>query len=95
MTQRSYQYIANETNSNIVQLQKTRNRFIDVKGMPFPNSTLTQNTQEIDYMHFTLGNQIVLQRKGTVPFYVYSKGHDLHQFKRSDFGTKLMFGYTS
>ncbi|XP_033159482.1 28S ribosomal protein S5, mitochondrial [Drosophila mauritiana] len=85
MTQRSYQHIANETNSNIVQQQNTRNRFIDVKGMPCLNSTPTHNTQEIDYMHFTLGNQIVLQRKATVPFYVYSKGHDLHQFKKERF----------
>ncbi|KQS44467.1 28S ribosomal protein S5, mitochondrial [Drosophila erecta] len=85
MTQRSYQDIANETSSNIVQQQKARNGFIDVKGIPFLNSSLTHNTHEIDYMHYTLGNQIVLKRKGTLPFYVYSKGHNLHQIKAERF----------
>ncbi|XP_039501004.1 28S ribosomal protein S5, mitochondrial [Drosophila santomea] len=85
MTQRSYQYIANQTNSNIVQQQKTRNKFIDVKGMSILNSTRTRITHEVDYMHFTLGNQMVLKRKGTVPFYFYGKGHNLHQIKAERF----------
>ncbi|XP_043948684.1 28S ribosomal protein S5, mitochondrial [Drosophila biarmipes] len=85
MTQRSYQNIANETNFNIVQQQNARNRFTEVKGMPFLNSIHTQNNQEIDYMHFTLGNKIVLKKSGVVPFYVNSKGYELRRIKAERF----------
>ncbi|KAH8361324.1 hypothetical protein KR084_004984, partial [Drosophila pseudotakahashii] len=85
MTQRSYQNIANETNLNIVQQQYTRNRFTEVKGMPFFNSSLHHNNKEIDYMHFTLGNKIVLKKNEIVPFYVSTKGHELHRIKAERF----------
>ncbi|XP_037731206.1 28S ribosomal protein S5, mitochondrial [Drosophila subpulchrella] len=85
MTQRSYQNIANETNFNIVQQQNTRNGLTEVKGIPFLNSTQAQSNQEVDYMHFTLGNKIVLKKNGVLPFYVNSKGHDLRRVKAERF----------
>jgi len=49
------------------------------------NSTQAQSNQEVDYMHFTLGNKIVLKKNGVLPFYVNSKGHDLRRIKSERF----------
>ncbi|XP_017040736.1 28S ribosomal protein S5, mitochondrial [Drosophila ficusphila] len=85
MSQRSYQNISNETNLNIVQQQKAKNRCTEVKGMPHNNSTLANNNQVVDYMNFTLGNKIVLKKQGIQPFYFFTKGHNLHQIKAERF----------
>uniref|UniRef100_A0A6P4ELP0 Small ribosomal subunit protein uS5m n=1 Tax=Drosophila rhopaloa TaxID=1041015 RepID=A0A6P4ELP0_DRORH len=85
MSQRSYENIANETNINIVQQQKTRNGYTEVKGIPSYNSTLKHINQVVDYMHFTLGNKIVLKQKNILPFFVCTKGHELHQIKAERF----------
>ncbi|XP_017118799.2 28S ribosomal protein S5, mitochondrial isoform X1 [Drosophila elegans] len=84
MSQRSYQDIANKTNFNIVEQQKTRNGYAEVKGIPSYNST-SVHTQIADYMHFTLGNKIVLKQKAILPFYAFTKGHELHQIKAERF----------
>ncbi|KAH8380165.1 hypothetical protein KR009_009289 [Drosophila setifemur] len=85
MRQRSYQNIANETNLYIVQQQKARGGFTEVKAKPSASPVIANNNPDIDYMHFTLGNKIVLKKKGISPFYVNTKGHNLYRIKQERF----------
>ncbi|XP_043067770.1 small ribosomal subunit protein uS5m [Drosophila bipectinata] len=85
MQQRSYQYIANETNLYVVQKQKAKSGYTDVKAIPHLPSTNPYNAADADYMHFTLGNKIVLKENKIFPFYFNSKGHQLYQTKEERF----------
>lgn len=85
MQQRSYENIANETNLYVVQKQKAKNGYAEVRGMPYSPTTNPYNAAVADYMHFTLGNQIVLKEKKIFPFYFNSKGHQLYQTKEERF----------
>ncbi|KAH8240281.1 hypothetical protein KR032_010802 [Drosophila birchii] len=89
MRQKSFQNIATETDLNIVQQQKAKSGYTEVKGIPFCKPAPVSNVQVIDYMHYTLGNKIVLKKKGVLPYYIHTKGHDLKQVKEERFRNQI------
>ncbi|KAH8347656.1 hypothetical protein KR059_002471 [Drosophila kikkawai] len=89
MRQKSFQNIATETDLNIVQQQKSKIGYTEVKGIPLSKPAPFSNIQVIDYMHYTLGNKIVLKKKEVSPFYIYTKGHELKQIKNERFRNQI------
>ncbi|KAH8294788.1 hypothetical protein KR018_002863, partial [Drosophila ironensis] len=85
MRQRSYQNIANETNTYIVQEQNASGGYTEVKAIPHLISTQDCTNSDVDYMHYTLGNKIVLKEKGVSPFYFNTKGHTYYKVKEERF----------
>jgi len=85
MRQKSYQDIANESALHIVERQMAKNGFAEIKASPLMNSTITESDRIIDFMQFTLGNKIVLQKKKLPAFYVHSKGHNIYEIKKERF----------
>ncbi|KAH8389410.1 hypothetical protein KR200_006490, partial [Drosophila serrata] len=81
MRQKSFQDIATETDLNIVQQQKAKGDYSEVKGIPFCKPAPISKIQDIDYMHYTLGNKIVLKKIEVSPYYTHTKGHELKQVK--------------
>lgn len=85
MRQKSYQEIANESTLHIVERQEAKNGFPEIKSSPQVESKFKENEPIIDFMQFTLGNKIVLQKKKPAPFYVGTKGHNLYEIKKERF----------
>ncbi|XP_033150991.1 28S ribosomal protein S5, mitochondrial [Drosophila busckii] len=85
MRQKTYQVIADESNLHIVEQKVAKNGFAEIKASPIIKSKITENDRLIDFMQFTLGNKIVLQKKSKAPFYIHTKGHKLYEVKKEQF----------
>ncbi|XP_068152841.1 small ribosomal subunit protein uS5m [Drosophila tropicalis] len=86
MRQKSYQTIANETNLHVVEFQKATKGIAQIQAVPVTTEATNKPPNRIiDFMQYTLGNKIVLQKKKIAPFYVNTKGHTLYQVKQERF----------
>ncbi|XP_030382449.1 28S ribosomal protein S5, mitochondrial [Scaptodrosophila lebanonensis] len=85
LQQKSYQNISDVTNFHIVEYQKEKNGFTEIKAIPHSTSKIPNKNHVIDLAQYVLEKRNVLRKKAIPTFYLHSKGHNLFVTKQERF----------